>query len=63
MAFATGVAFAQGVAFEELDTDADGMINKEEAAVHEQLSAAFDAADTDQDGNLSQDEFSAIVQQ
>ena len=59
--FVSAGALAQQPAFEELDADGDGAINKEEAAVHEQLSALFDSADTDQSGSLSKDEFIVVV--
>ena len=54
----SGVAVAQQ-AFEELDSDADGVLSKAEAEMVETLD--FDAADTDQDGNLSQEEYEAAA--
>jgi hypothetical protein len=56
LALASGFAWAQS--FEELDTDADGMISSEEAA-----GAGMDVstADTDGDGALSQEEYDAAM--
>jgi hypothetical protein len=54
----TGAAMAQGLpSFEEVDTDADGQISSEEAAVIEGLD--FVSADTNQDGSLSMEEYNA----
>lgn len=47
--------------FEEMDTNADGKITKEEIAAH--FKARFDAADTDKDGTLSAEEIVAQRQQ
>jgi hypothetical protein len=56
--FATA-AFAQGMpAFEEVDSNADGVISQEEAQVIEGLD--FATADTNQDGALSLEEYAAL---
>jgi hypothetical protein len=53
-----GIALAQEKpAFEDVDTNADGQISREEAAAIEGLD--FVAADTDQNGSLSREEYEA----
>jgi Ca2+-binding EF-hand superfamily protein len=53
-----GAAFAQQMpAFEEVDTNSDGQISQEEAAVIEGFD--FATADTNQDGSLSREEYEA----
>ena len=54
-----GSAVAQQASFEELDTDADGVLSSSEAEVVEALD--FTAADTDQSGDLSQEEYETAV--
>jgi len=53
------VALAQSSApsFEEVDTNADGAISREEASVIEGL--GFDRMDANQDGSLSREEYTA----
>lgn len=55
----TGVAFAAGPAFEDVDANGDGMISKQEAKVVEGLN--FDEADTNDDGSLSRAEYRAAT--
>lgn len=47
--------------FEEIDTNSDGMIGRQELASIEGLD--FDSLDTNQDGSLSQEEYAAAQQQ
>lgn len=54
-----GAAVAQQSSFEELDTDADGVLSSSEAEVIETLD--FTAADADQSGDLSQEEYEAAI--
>lgn len=52
----SAAAVAQGLpAFEEVDTNGDGMISQEEAAAVEGLD--FASADTNQDGSLDRAEY------
>jgi hypothetical protein len=54
----SGVALAQEKpAFEDVDTNSDGQVSREEAAAIEGLD--FAAADTDQSGSLSREEYEA----
>jgi hypothetical protein len=46
--------------FDQLDTDHDGTIDKQEAMASEELTVRFDKLDIDHDGKLSSSEFSAI---
>ena len=57
--------FASAVTFEEVDTDANGMITMSEAMVVMPGASAEDIAtfDADGDGMLSPEEFAAIPQQ
>ena len=48
--------------FEELDTNADGAISKEEAAVDPPLAQAFATLDKDADGRLTPEEYAAYAQ-
>ena len=43
--------------FRSLDTNKDGMVSREEAAVNTDLAAQFDALDADNDGSLSTAEY------
>lgn len=58
--FAIG-ALAQMPSFEEVDTNADGVIDREEAAAVEGLD--FDAADTNMDGVIDRQEYEAARQE
>ncbi len=49
----------EGVDFESLDSDGDGVIGKDEARHMPPLSETFDRADTDADGLISRQEFQA----
>lgn len=49
----------EGVDFESLDEDGDGVIGKNEANGMPPLAEAFDRVDTDADGLISQQEFDA----
>lgn len=69
LALASGAAFATGqeekaqapaTAFEQLDTNHDGLISKEEGAVREDVAALWEAADANKDGSLDAAEFSAF---
>jgi Ca2+-binding EF-hand superfamily protein len=69
LALASGTAFAAGMeeeaqapstAFEQLDTNQDGLISKEEGAVREDLTTLWEAADANKDGSLDAAEFSAF---
>jgi len=54
----SGIALAQETpAFEDVDTNSDGQVSREEAAAIEGLD--FAAADTDQNGSLSREEYEA----
>lgn len=56
-----GLASAQSApAFEEVDTNGDGSIDRQEASVIEGID--FAAADTNQDGALSREEYEAANQ-
>jgi Ca2+-binding EF-hand superfamily protein len=57
-------ALVSAATFEEVDTDADGVISMEEAmaAMPDMDEAALQAADADGDGSLSVEEFEAIPQ-
>lgn len=54
-----GLAFAAGPAFEEVDTNGDGMITPSEAASVEGLD--FQKADQNDDGALSRSEYEAAT--
>ena len=54
-----GTAGQQG--WEELDTDRDGSISREEAAGNAGLTQIFDNADTDADGVLTAEEYRSFV--
>ena len=58
--FAVG-ALAQLPSFEEVDTNADGVIDRDEAAAVEGLD--FDAADTNMDGVIDRQEYEAWQEQ
>ncbi len=49
----------QGLNFQELDMDSDGVLSEDEAAKVPILSDAFDRLDVDGDGWISRDEFTA----
>jgi EF hand len=53
----TGVAFAQMPAFEDVDSNGDGLISQDEAATIEGFD--FAAHDANQDGVLSREEYTA----
>jgi hypothetical protein len=56
----SSVALAQGLpAFEEVDANADGLIDSSEASAVEGLDIA--AADANQDGTLDREEYSAVA--
>jgi hypothetical protein len=59
LSLASGMAFAQAHTFEDLDTDKNGSLSKEEAAAMEGLD--FDKADTNKDGALSKEEHDAAM--
>ncbi|MET0680653.1 MAG: EF-hand domain-containing protein [Burkholderiales bacterium] len=48
-------------AFRQLDTDGDGWISRQEAAVQPEVAANFDRADVDRDNRLSLAEFETIA--
>lgn len=54
-----GVALAQAPAFEDVDTNADGMITEEEAAAVEGLD--FATCDANQDGAIAKEEYDACT--
>lgn len=54
-AFAASVALAQLPAFEEVDENGDGMIDREEAAAVEGLQ--FEVMDVDGDGSIDREEW------
>jgi hypothetical protein len=56
--FAASVAFAQLPAFEDVDLNGDGVIDREEAALVEGLD--FDLADANDDGVIDRDEWEAM---
>jgi Ni/Co efflux regulator RcnB len=58
---ATGSAGQQG--WEQVDTDGDGSISKQEAGANAGLSQVFDQADADADGMLTTDEYKSFVDQ
>ena len=47
--------------WEDVDTNQDGNISKEEAAANPGLSQVFGQADTNADGSLTKDEYKAFV--
>jgi hypothetical protein len=55
--FVASVAFAQLPAFEDVDANGDGVIDRAEAAAVEGLD--FDAIDTNDDGVIDRDEWEA----
>jgi type II secretory pathway pseudopilin PulG len=57
----TGSAGQQG--WEQVDTDRDGSISKQEASANAGLSQVFGQADADADGLLSTDEYKSFVDQ
>ncbi len=69
---ALGIAFSAAVAvlpvhaggasagFKALDTDADGVINMQEAEANKGISANYNKLDSNKDGNLDASEFSAF---
>ena len=61
LAVASMAAHAAIPAFEALDTDANGMISKEEASKSEEVVIAFNVADADKDGNLSPEEYKTLL--
>lgn len=58
---AVALAQEQAPAFEEVDTNSDGMISQEEAAQVEGLD--FATADANQDGQLDRQEYQSATQQ
>lgn len=48
--------------FEDLDTNGDGAISKDEAAVDPPLAQAFGTLDTDADGRLTPEEYAVYAQ-
>lgn len=48
--------------FEDLDTNADGAISKDEAAVDPPLAQVFGTLDKDADGRLTPEEYAAYAQ-
>ena len=57
LALTSTSAFSNEGLFNSLDTDADGMISKEEAEAHDVLYELFDSLDIDGDDFISLDEF------
>ena len=55
----TAQSGAQAVDYSKLDTNADGMISKDEAATDATLTSKFSMLDKDKDGSLSSTELSA----
>ncbi|MGH8503406.1 MAG: EF-hand domain-containing protein, partial [Gammaproteobacteria bacterium] len=53
----------QGVNFDDIDTDGDGVISVGEAAEVPVLSDAYDRVDSDADGLISEEEFAAAAAQ
>jgi hypothetical protein len=47
-------------AFRKLDTDKDGFLSRQEAALEPEVAANFDRADHNRDGKLSPEEFEAV---
>lgn len=58
---AYGATRDPGQAFDRLDTNHDGSIDKTEAAARPWLQQKFDQSDTNHDGKLGKDEFAAAV--
>ncbi|MGH8026302.1 MAG: EF-hand domain-containing protein [Pseudoxanthomonas sp.] len=59
---ATGAASSNGKqGWNDVDTDKDGAISKQEASSNAGLSQIFDKADADTDGKLTPDEYKAFV--
>ncbi|RFA31350.1 hypothetical protein CAI21_01610 [Alkalilimnicola ehrlichii] len=50
-------SFAQAPPFAEVDQDGDGIITREEAAQHAEISRQFDEIDRNQDGRLDRAEY------
>ena len=61
LAVASMTAQAAIPSFASLDTDANGMISKQEASKSEEVVLAFNAADADKDGNLSPEEYKSLL--
>lgn len=59
---ATAVAFER-VEFEQLDTDGDGVIDRDEAQVIPELAERFDEFDETGSGNLTRQEFEQAVEE
>jgi hypothetical protein len=60
------LAFAEkeaAVTFDQIDTDGDGYISKEEAKVSRDITKNWKKADKDQDGHVDISEFSAFESQ
>lgn len=58
----TGAAASEGKqGWNDVDTDKDGAISKQEASSNAGLSQIFDKADADTDGKLTPDEYKAFV--
>jgi len=51
------VTGADTASFEQIDSDRDGRITRNEAASFSALEATFDSADANQDGVLTEEEF------
>ena len=59
---ATGAAASDGKqGWNDVDTDKDGAISKQEASSNAGLSQIFEKADADTDGKLTPDEYKAFV--
>lgn len=56
-------ATPQQLTWNDLDTDGNGTLSKDEAAPVQQLVQVFDDADADGDGQLTSDEYKAHVAQ
>lgn len=56
---AAPAAFANNMEWNQLDTDSDGMLSREEAMSDTTLSSNFAQADSDRDGMLSSAEYEA----
>lgn len=56
-------ATPQQLTWNDLDTDGNGTLSKDEAAPVPQLAQVFDDADADGDGQLTSDEYKAHVAQ
>ncbi|MBL1432364.1 MAG: hypothetical protein COC09_04400 [Gammaproteobacteria bacterium] len=57
----SAATLAGGISFQELDINADGLIDQGESAKSPVLAPLFSQADNNADGSLDQNEFSVLV--